>query len=362
MADQQLAQGSRRMLACDALAMALVAFLSWLFIRRMVDRPLRRLQQGTVRLSHGELGYQIEAHSGDQIGDLAASFNSMSLQLRSANEQMVSWARTLEDRVEQKSRELRAAHDEVLHVETMASLGKMAAVVAHEINNPLSGILTYSKLLKKWIDRGQAESEKKEDALQCLDLIATESQRCGNLVKNLLTFSRTSPMNTQLADINPVLERCVFLLQHNLDLAAIQLQLRLAEHLPRLQCDPAQVEQVLLALIVNAIDAMPRGGNLWLESSLTADGAGVSIAVRDDGAGIPPEILPKVFEPFVTTKDQAHGTGLGLAVSRSIVERHGGKIALHSELGKGTTVTITLPVPDVRLREGALAGTEKNSR
>jgi two-component system NtrC family sensor kinase len=364
MADQQLAQGSRRMLAYDALAMALVAFLSWLFIHRMVDRPLKKLQQGTVLLSKGELGYQIEAHSGDQIGDLAASFNSMSLQLRSANEQMVSWARTLEDRVEQKSRELRAAHDEVLHVETMASLGKMAAVVAHEINNPLSGILTYSKLLKKWIDRGQAETEKKEDALQCLDLIATESQRCGNLVKNLLTFSRTSPMNTQLTDINPVLERCVFLLQHNLDLAAIQLQLNVAEELPRLQCDPAQIEQVLLALIVNAIDAMPRGGNLWLESSVAADRSAISISVRDDGAGIPPEILPKVFEPFVTTKDQAHGTGLGLAVSRSIIERHGGKIALQSELGKGTTVTITLPVPAAHLRGGepALAGTEMKSR
>jgi two-component system NtrC family sensor kinase len=270
----------------------------------------------------------------------------------------------LEDRVEQKSRELRAAHDEVLHVETMASLGKMAAVVAHEINNPLSGILTYSKLLKKWIDRGQAGTDKKEDALQCLDLIATESQRCGNLVKNLLTFSRTSPMNTQLTDINPVLERCVLLLQHNLDLAAIQLQLNVTEGLPRLQCDPAQIEQVLLALIVNAIDAMPRGGNLWLESSLTSDRAAISISVRDDGAGIPPEILPKVFEPFVTTKDQAHGTGLGLAVSRSIVERHGGKIALQSELGKGTTVTITLPVPDAHLRGGepVLAGTEMKSR
>ena len=343
-ADEQLAQGSWQMLAYDVLAMIGIAVLSWLFIQRMVDRPLKRLEAGTERLSDGELGYQIDLKSKDQIGDLASSFNSMSLQLRAANEQMVSWARTLEDRVEEKTRELKRAHDEVLHVETMASLGKMAAVVAHEINNPLSGILTYSKLLRKWIDRDQASNEKKPETMQCLDLIASESRRCGELVKSLLSFSRTSPMNLQPTDVNGVVQQCVMLLRHNLDFGSIQLHLALADNLPRLRCDPAQIEQVLLALIVNAIDAMPRGGNLWLESSPRSDGAMIAISVRDDGSGIPPEIMSKIFEPFVTTKEQGHGTGLGLAVSRGIVERHSGKISLQSELGKGTAVTITLPV------------------
>lgn len=363
-ADQQLAQSSWQILAYDVLAMVGIAMLSWLFIRRMVDRPLKQLEAGTERLSSGELGYQIELPSHDQIGDLAASFNSMSLQLRGANEQMVSWARTLEDRVEEKTRELRRAHDEVLHVETMASLGKMAAVVAHEINNPLSGILTYSKLIKKWIDHDQVSNEKKVEAMQSLDLIASESRRCGDLVKSLLSFSRTSPMNVQPTDVNPVIQQCVMLLRHNLDLASIQLHLTLAEGLPKLQCDPAQIEQVLLALIVNAIDAMPRGGNLWLESSLRAEGAMVAISVRDDGSGIPPEILDKIFEPFVTTKEQGHGTGLGLAVSRGIIERHSGKISLQSELGKGTTVTITLPVLRNRapVAGPALAGAERKTR
>jgi two-component system NtrC family sensor kinase len=363
-ADQQLAQSSWQILAYDVLAMVGIAVLSWLFIRRMVDRPLKQLEAGTERLSSGELGYQIELQSHDQIGDLAASFNSMSLQLRGANEQMVSWARTLEDRVEEKTRELRRAHDEVLHVETMASLGKMAAVVAHEINNPLSGILTYSKLIKKWIDHDQVSNEKKIEAMQSLDLIASESRRCGDLVKSLLSFSRTSPMNVQPTDVNPVIQQCVMLLRHNLDLASIQLHLTLADGLPKLQCDPAQIEQVLLALIVNAIDAMPRGGNLWLESSLRAEGAMVAISVRDDGSGIPPEILSKIFEPFVTTKEQGHGTGLGLAVSRGIIERHSGKISLQSELGKGTTVTITLPVLRNRapVAGPALAGAERKTR
>ena len=362
--DQQLAQGTWQMLAYDGVAMAGITLLTWLFIRRMVDRPLKQLQAGTVRLSQGELGYQIELRSKDQIGDLAASFNSMSLQLREASEQTVSWALTLEDRVEEKTRELKRAHDEVLHVETMASLGKMAAVVAHEINNPLSGILTYSKLIKKWIERDQASREKKEEAMQCLDLIAAESRRCGDLVKNLLGFARSFPMNVQPTDMNPVVQQCILLVRHNLDHAGIQLHQNLAETLPLLQCDPSQIEQVLLAVIVNAIDAMPRGGNLWIETSLAADGNAVAISVRDDGTGIAPELLAKIFEPFVTTKEHGHGTGLGLAVSRGIVERHSGKISMQSELGKGTTVTITLPVPGraVPGTEPTLAGAGMKTR
>jgi len=362
--DQQLAQGTWRMLAYDAFAMIAIGVLSWLFIRRMIDRPLKQLQAGTHRLSEGDLGYQIELTSKDQIGDLAASFNSMSLQLRAANERMASWAHTLEDRVEEKTRELRKAHDEVLHVETMASVGKMAAVVAHEINNPLSGILTYSKLLKKWVESDDVSNEKQDEAIQCLNLIASESRRCGELVKNLLNFSRQAPMNVQPTDLNRVVQQCTMLLRHNLEIASVQLHETLAEGLPHLQCDPSQIEQVLVAVIVNAADAMPHGGNLWLETRLCKDPHRVAITIRDDGSGIPPEVMPRIFEPFVTTKEHGHGTGLGLAVSRSIIERHSGKISVQSELGKGTIVTITLPAPD-RLApeaEPVLAGAEIKKR
>jgi two-component system NtrC family sensor kinase len=362
--DLQTAQSERKLLACDGLAMAGIAFLSWLFIRQVVDRPLKRLQAGTEKLSKGELGHQIELDSQDEIGALAESFNSMSLQLRAANEEIVSWAHHLEERVEEKTTELRRAHDEMLHVETMATVGKMAAVVAHEINNPLAGILTYSKLLRKWVDSGQAGGEKKQEAEQCLDLITSESRRCGELVKNLLSFSRQSPMNIQPTDINKVVEQCLLLMRHNLEIAGIELHTTLAEQLPRLQCDPSQIEQVLLAVIVNAADAMPKGGNLWVDSRLAEDGRNLVLTVRDDGSGIPPEILPKIFEPFVTTKENSHGTGLGLAVSRGIIERHSGKIDVASELGKGTTVTITLPVANrpVTQPEQALTGAETKTR
>lgn len=342
--DVQLADSSARMFLYTAGAMLIIAVLSWLFVWRVVGEPIKALKNGTEHLSQGNLGYQIEVNSQDEVGDLAHSFNGMSLQLRAANEEIVTWAKTLEERVDHKTKELKRAHDHVLHVEKMASIGKMAAVVAHEVNNPLSGILTYAKLLRKWVASGQAEHEKRDEAIECLELIAAESRRCGELVKNLLTFSRTAPMNVQPTDLHAVIDRCLLLVRHQLELGGIQLQLSLAEDLPRVPCDPAQIEQVILALIMNAIDAMPRGGNLWIEAALSSDETEIRIRVRDDGAGISPDVLPQIFEPFLTTKESGHGVGLGLAISRGILERHNGRIEVASELGKGTTFTITLPV------------------
>ena len=350
-ADAQIAVSSRHTLAYTAGAMLIVAVISWLFIWWVVGKPISALKKGTEHLSAGELGYQIEVRSNDEAGDLARSFNGMSLQLRAANEEIVTWARTLEERVDEKTKELRRAHEHMLHVEKMASLGKMAAVVAHEVNNPLSGILTYAKLLRKWVDSGQAGREKREEAMQCLELIAAESRRCGELIKNLLSLSRTAPMNIQSTDLHAVVDRCLMLVRHQLDLGGVELHVKCAEDIPRVNCDPAQIEQVIIALIMNAIDAMPRGGNLWLETQLNGDAGEIVIRVRDDGAGIAPDVLPHIFEPFLTTKETEHGVGLGLAISRGIVERHNGSIEVESELGRGTTFTITLPSepPDARL-------------
>ncbi|MGO9404014.1 MAG: sensor histidine kinase [Terriglobales bacterium] len=345
-ADEQLKVSSARMFYYTAGAMLIIAVLSWLFVWSEVGQPIKALKRGTEHLSRGELGYQIEVRSRDEMGDLAQSFNGMSTQLHAANEEIVTWAKTLEDRVEQKTRELKRAHEHVLHVEKMASIGKMAAVVAHEVNNPLSGILTYAKLLRKWVASGQTEHEKRDEAIQCLELIAAESRRCGDLVKNLLTLSRTAPMNIESTDLHAVIDRSLLLVRHQLELGGIHLQLNYAENLPRVPCDPAQIEQVLLVLIMNAIDAMPRGGNLWIETGLSSDENEIKIQVRDDGAGIAPDVLPQIFEPFLTTKESGHGVGLGLAISRGIVERHQGRIEVESALGRGTTFTVTLPVQD----------------
>jgi two-component system NtrC family sensor kinase len=221
-----------------------------------------------------------------------------------------------------------------------------AAVVAHEINNPLSGILTYSRVVKRWILNNFASAPRTEEMSGSLDLIASESKRCGELVKNLLSFSRITPMNLEWSDLSQVIDRCVRLVQHKMDMAGIQLNLALANELPPVHCDPNQIEQVVLAMVINAIDAMPQGGNLWISTRLET-ATSVELIIRDDGMGIPDEHLPHIFEPFYTSKESG-GSGLGLAISQNIVERHGGSIAVHSVPGQGTSFKILLPVDSQR--------------
>jgi len=361
-ADIQLAESSRRMIVYTGCALLLIAVLSWFFVWQVVGRPVEALDRGTERLAAGDLGYQIDVRSKDEIGELAHSFNAMSNQLKAEHNENLAWTRTLEHRVEQKTRELKRAHEHALHTEKMASIGKMAAVLAHEINNPLSGILTYAKLLRKWIDSEDSGKSRRKDIDDSLDLIARESRRCGDLVKNLLTFSRTTPINLQPTNLNQVIDRALRLIQHQLDLAGIQVQPELDPELPDVTCDGAQIEQVLLALMMNALDAMPQGGNLWVSTKLSLQDGVIRITVRDDGCGIPSEILSRMFEPFLTTKETGRGVGLGLAISRSILERHNGNIEVQSEVGRGTTFTLTLPWDGESESPAATASTVASSR
>ncbi len=350
-ADASLAESTRKMLFYTAAAIIIITFLTGFVVWDLVHRPMMVLKRGTEHLRRGELGYQIEIKSNDEAGELADSFNAMSSELLDAREEITAWTHTLENRVEQKTRELRRAHEQMLQVERMVTIGKMAAVVAHEINNPLAGILTYAKLIKRWIERGITKPEEKKEVNESLDLIATESRRCGDLVRNLLTFSRTSPISLDKADVNAIIERAVKLIEHKTELSNIQLNVDLGVEVPLIYCDAGQIEQVLVALIVNAIDAMPRGGNLWLRSRLI-DAENIELTVRDDGMGIPSDLLPKLFEPFTTTKEVGKGVGLGLAISKGIIDRHSGKIEVQSELGRGTTFRIYLPI-DARVSEAA---------
>lgn len=349
--DASLAQSSMWIIVLLLAGTLAIGLLVWIAIRTVLHTPLMRLQEGTKHLSEGELGYQIPVESADEIGTLAIAFNNMSNQLQGARREITDWAHTLEHRVEQKTRELQNTQQQMLQVERMVAIGKMSAVVAHEINNPLAGILTYSKLLKKWIERGFTGEEQKKEAIESLDLIGSESKRCGELLHNLLSFSRTSPMNISLSDLNAVVTRTIRLVEHKAEISGVQLQVELDRKLPPIQCDSAQIEQVTLALVINAIDAMPHGGNLWVSTRTVADGDQIELQVRDDGVGIPPEILPHIFDPFTTTKEVGKGVGLGLAVSKGIVERHGGHIEVTSELGVGTTFQVILPMCVERLED-----------
>jgi two-component system, NtrC family, sensor kinase len=338
-ADRSLAGDVRHMIAYTLLAVALIPVLSGLFVWRVVGGPLKVLKSGTERLAKGDLGYQIDVHSRDELGELAASFNSMSSELSKAHEQLSDWALELETRVEQKTTELKNAHERVLQTEKMAATGKLAAIVAHEINNPLAGILTYAKLLRKWV--AECDKSKQEEIRNSLELIESESRRCGGIVRNLLVFSRAMPMNPEPADLNAVLRRTAELVRHQVEMATIQLQMDLDPQLPMVHCDAGQIEQAVLALMMNALGAMPRGGNLRLASRFVPSAGEVRLQIQDDGAGITPEALPHLFEPFFSTREGGHG--LGLAISRSIVERHKGRIEVESQLGRGSLFTIALP-------------------
>src|SRR5215475_1639385 len=310
--DLNVAESRRQVWQYTILAILGVALLCAAFVRHTLHGPLTELMKGAERIGGGDLGYQIrlEPQQGE-LAEVASSFNTMSRQLQEARNEINAWTQTLEARV------------------------------AHEINNPLAGILTYAKLLKK---RASKEPEVNTENVEMLDLIESESRRCGEIVRNLMTFGRPSSMNYEPADLNSVIDRCVRLVNHQLELKNIELQLNLANDLAPVRCDPGQIEQVLLALVMNAIDAMPNGGTLILGTRKARSGSDVQVEVRDDGVGMPPEVLQNMFEPFFTTKERGRGLGLGLAISRQIVERHQGRIEVKSEPGRGTVFTITLPM------------------
>jgi two-component system NtrC family sensor kinase len=334
----------RRVQYTSAGAMVIiVTSLAGVFIWLMVNRPVRRLMLGTEEVRKGNLNYRIERPSKDEIGMLADSFNHMTDELKRARNELTEWNRTLEERVHQKTEELRRAQAHMIQIEKMASLGTLAATVAHELNNPLEGVLTYAKLLKRKLQKGDIAPEERAEILDELSIIADETARCGNIVKNLLLFSRQKISALSEVDLQTVIEQSVRLIEHHLRIHNIKLDLRVTDKPVPIMCDISQIEQALLAIEINAVEAMPEGGTLTIESAEFPQTDAVRVSISDTGAGIHDEDLPHIFEPFFTTKHDGKGTGLGLAVVYGIIERHGGSIEVQSQVHKGTTFSITLP-------------------
>ena len=332
--DAQMQQHQRALTWFLAGAIVFGCASAVLFMWVVVYRPVRELIDGTHRVAGGDMAYRLPVRSDDELGDLAASFNRMTGQVAGVQAK-------IEEQVRRKTAELEGAHKFLLRSEKMASIGKLAATVAHEINNPLFGILTYARLVSRGLKK--QEFAGRDDLAEQLETIERESKRCGDLVKNLLTFSRQAPSNREPNDLNAIVRRAILLVKHKLDLQSIELKEDLAPDLPPAHCDGNQIQQVVLVLLVNAAEAMPKGGRIEISTRFDGGSDRCSVRVKDTGGGIPEEVLPRIFDPFFTTKEDQNRTGLGLAVAHSIVEQHAGEISVRSTPAEGTEFTVALP-------------------
>ena len=307
------------------------------FVTSTIIQPLQDMIFATNKIAQGNLNQKVEINFRDEIGELAQSFNQMTKNLKMANEKLIHWGKTLEEKVEERTKELREMQDYLIQSEKLASLGKISAGVAHEINNPLTSILINAHLMLE-------KTEKKHPFHEYLNLIADETSRCTNIVKGLLEFSRQDPPQKVYSDVNEIINRTLQLLENQASFQNIRIIKKLNENLPRIKLDKNKINQVFWNLMINSSEAMPKGGTLTIVSQFSTNENYIEIDFIDTGVGIPKEAINKLFDPFYTTK--SNGIGLGLAISYGIIEQHQGKIEVKSEPGQGSVFTISLPVKD----------------
>jgi len=306
------------------------------FLTTRITRPLQRMVVATEEIARGDLSHKVRVTSRDEIGSLACSFNLMTDHLREANEKLLDWGRTLERKVEERTGELRDIQSHLIQSEKLASIGKLAAGIAHEINNPLGAVLLYSHLILEDTPKGQPHHEN-------LKKIVKETTRCKDIVTGLLDFARPKEPQSQPTDIHDLLDRCLAFTEQQALFQNIRVEKVYQPSLPKIVADAGQLQQVFMNIIFNAAEAMDATGTLTLRTSYDSAQDEVAVAIADTGHGIKEEDKKRLFEPFFTTKDVGKGTGLGLAISYGIIQRHHGTIEVQSEAGRGATFTIRLP-------------------
>jgi len=303
-----------RSITLTAIVMVLFTFLLATPVTRVITNPLKNLRemaQVSKRVAQGETDVRLPVSYGGEVGQVATEFNAMLDTLHATREQLV-------------------------HSENLASLGQLAAGVAHEINNPLGTILLYSESM-------QRECAEDDPRYADLAVIVKETKRCKRIVADLLNFSRQHQVIAQPTDINALLQELVEMAPRRIKTVTIPIVTEFDPHLPIIDGDTAQLRQVFLNIMTNAVEAMPQGGTLTVRTR-QGQGGIVTIEIADTGVGIPHEDLGKLFTPFFTTKPIGKGTGLGLAISYGIIKMHRGQIHVKSQPGQGTTFIISLPV------------------
>ncbi len=293
-----------------------------------------------------KLDRPIALTSSVELEALAASFNEMRRRLAVAMEELNELTRGLEEKVDERTEQLKVAQQKLMQADRLASLGQLSASVAHEINNPLSGVLNLSMLMQRILKEDGIPKGREAEFRRYLEQVVAETARTGRIVSDLLAFSRRgSPVRTE-TDLNGIVGRTLSLVAHKLKLMNVEVECALDAALPPVEADSSQLQQVVMNLVLNAGEATRKKGtgHVRVSTRATALKKDVVLEVRDDGEGMPPELKDRIFEPFFTTKDEGKGVGLGLAVVYGIVQAHGGDVEVESAPGEGTLFRVTIPV------------------
>jgi two-component system NtrC family sensor kinase len=343
--DHEVDSMKLRVLLVTGVEIMLISLCIIFFTRRFLGRPIEKLIEGTKAISHMELDKPLDiAGSSEELDELARSFEVMRGRLQTALGEINQFTQNLESKVAERTQQLQAAQKKLLHSDRLASLGQLSASVAHEINNPVSGVLNLSMLLQRMLKDDGVPPGRIEEFRKYLSQVVSETARVGRIVSDLLAFSRRSKPQRVPADLNKIAKMTLSLTQHKMKLSNVTVEQNLCEALPLAACDASQVQQVVLNLLLNAAEATQAKNDRRVTVSTEAREGEVRLLVADNGEGIQPENLTKIFDPFFTTKAEGKGVGLGLAVSYGIIQEHGGDIEVKSQAGEGATFIVTLPL------------------
>ncbi len=323
--DKRIIETRNKMIIYSFILILITALVKWRFTQRIIHSPIKKLNLATKEVANLNLDHRVDITSRDELGVLANSFNKMIRGLKESTE------------------ELGKAQSRLILSEKMASLGKLSAMVAHEINNPLSGILSYAKLSSKYLGQEKIDSGTLGIVDNNLRIISKEAKRCGDIVKNLLLFTKRSSGDFRAEHLNEIIDASVGIVAHSAEMNDLKLTKELGEGDDCVHCNPGDIQQVLIALIINSIEHSNRGGNIIVRTDYRGNNDPARIMVIDNGHGIPKDAIPHIFEPFFSLKKSEKNIGLGLSVAYGIIKQHGGTIDVESKEKEGTKFIITLP-------------------
>jgi two-component system NtrC family sensor kinase len=331
-------------LLASLITFVLVSILIFL-TNRKIRRPLSAIISASEAVSKGDRNRRLEINPNllDDMRMVSQAFNNMLDNLDAANKELENWSHQLEYKVQKKSEELSDIQNELIHIERIASLGKLSSSVAHELNNPLSSILTYTKLVSKKISRMELDAGLSAALEKHLKMIEMETKRCGEIVKGLMDFSRKGQEDFKNVPLHKVLKQTYELVEHRMKMANIHFYTDFDAQNDLVFCNENQIKQVCVALLVNASEAVSENGEILMRTT-NPDKEYIKLDIVDNGVGISPEDIPHIFQPFFSAKQKASGIGLGLAIVHGIVQSHQGRVDVESEPGKGTTISVVLPL------------------